>query len=425
MRILVVSNTPWNTDNSFGNSFSNIFDGIEGVEFANIYCRYGFVNEPKVTKSFRITEKSLIKNLLDKSYPSGQEVPVNVQSDSDASEKRVYDTARKHRLRIFYWLRDFVWMAGRWKTDELKKFIDDFDPDIIFQPVYYSSYLTDIAQFCKKYTGKNMLGYISDDNYTLRQFNFSPFYWLERFYKRRKVRKTVEMCNVLYVISDIQKSEYEKCFTPPCKVLTKCADFEKTPPLHTLSDTVSLIYAGNISKGRGRSLSLISDAVCTLKSEGCDISFDIYTPSVLSEKMKTVLSKTGCTLHGAVSYNEILKLQKNADILVHAEGLSLKDRCEVHQSFSTKLVDFFEMGKCIFAVGTYDEAFAKHLVDNDAAAVATNAAEVYRKLKSLTDDKTLIVNYGKKAYECGKKHHDKKTLQTMVMQDLQKYSKDL
>ena len=36
MKILVLSSTPWTNDNSFGNSFSNIFEGIEDVEIANI-----------------------------------------------------------------------------------------------------------------------------------------------------------------------------------------------------------------------------------------------------------------------------------------------------------------------------------------------------------------------------------------------------
>ena len=41
MKILVISNTPWSVDNSFGNSFSNIFEGIPDLKFANIYCRPG------------------------------------------------------------------------------------------------------------------------------------------------------------------------------------------------------------------------------------------------------------------------------------------------------------------------------------------------------------------------------------------------
>ena len=41
MKILIVSNSPWRNENSFGNSFSNIFEGIPDLEIANVYCKYG------------------------------------------------------------------------------------------------------------------------------------------------------------------------------------------------------------------------------------------------------------------------------------------------------------------------------------------------------------------------------------------------
>ena len=117
-------------------------------------------------------------------------------------------------------------------------------------------------------------------------------------------------------------------------------------------------------------------------------------------------------------YSEIKRVESAADILVHVEGLSLKERLAVHQSFSTKLVDFFEMGKCIFAVGSYDEAFAKHLIDNDAALVSDNEAGVYERLKALVESRDKRAEYGQKAYACGRKHHNKEYIQSMLKQDI-------
>ena len=59
MKILILSSTPWTKDNSFGNSFSNIFEGLEDVEIANIYCKYGKPETDLVSKFFQITEKSM------------------------------------------------------------------------------------------------------------------------------------------------------------------------------------------------------------------------------------------------------------------------------------------------------------------------------------------------------------------------------
>ena len=72
MRILVISSTPWNTNNSFGNSYSNIFRGMQGHELANIYCMEGRVNEPIVSRTFQITFKALVCHIFDVGIKTGK-----------------------------------------------------------------------------------------------------------------------------------------------------------------------------------------------------------------------------------------------------------------------------------------------------------------------------------------------------------------
>lgn len=423
MKILVVSDTPWANDNSFGNSFSNIFGGIQDLQFANIYLRHGQPDNDFDMCFFQITEKLLLRNLKNSKEPSGIQVFQNGRKDGVPMDIPVngFDQARKMRWQILFWGRNFIWKIGRWKSDQLKSFLDEFQPDIIFQPVYFQPYINDVALFAKEYTKAPMLGYISDDNYTLRQFRISPLYWIDRLWNRQKVKEVIEKCKILYVISQIQQEEYENIFTPACKILTKCYDFSKPMPEWKLSgDTIKMIYAGNIGAGRWKSLALISSAVDKLNREGYKVQFDVYSTTSQTKKMKKALNTMGSKLHGAVSYEKVLDLQSKSDILVHAEGLSLESRMAVHQSFSTKLVDYFALGKCIFAIGTEDEASIKHLKDNHAAVVAENKSMVYYQIKWLLSDMDRILQYGKSAYLCGAKFHDKAEMQKMIMQDLNK-----
>ncbi|MRR35389.1 hypothetical protein EG829_12045, partial [bacterium] len=184
MKILVLSNTPWAEDNSFGNSFSNIFGGIDGLEIANIYCRYGAPDNTIVERYFQITEKSILANLKNPSVPTGRSF-LAPQTDSESTpgsgrgiglgeqplglrehERRWFDAARSTRWQVLYWVRDLIWKIGRWESPELRRFIDDFAPDLIFQPIYYSNYLSDIALFISGTTRAPMVGYVSDDVYT-------------------------------------------------------------------------------------------------------------------------------------------------------------------------------------------------------------------------------------------------------------------
>ena len=107
MKVLILSNTPWREDNSFGNSFSNIFGNIPNLEIANIFFKYGEPDNNIVKRYFQITEKSLINNLKDKTQPSGSEIFVNKTKPTELNEKerQMLDSARKKRwmqLRSFH-----------------------------------------------------------------------------------------------------------------------------------------------------------------------------------------------------------------------------------------------------------------------------------------------------------------------------------
>ena len=127
MKILVLSSSSWTNDNSFGNSFENIFEGIPDVEIANIYCKYGNPKTNLVSRFFQITEKSLLKNLKNPKISAGKEVFMDETAYTDVVEPKSANLARKKRWIIMFWARDLIWKFSRWKSPELKKFIDDFN----------------------------------------------------------------------------------------------------------------------------------------------------------------------------------------------------------------------------------------------------------------------------------------------------------
>lgn len=422
MKILVLSNTPWANDNSFGNSFSNIFDGIPDLQFANIYCRYGRPDNQFAMRYFQITEKSLLRNLRNKSVPSGTQVFVRDCSYVELNEKenRQFDNARKVRWQILFWGRDLIWKIGRWDSVQLRMFLDDFQPDIIFQPVYYSNYICDIALFIKKYTKCPMVGYISDDNYTLRCFRFSPLFWIDRFHKRKKVRRVIEECQLLYVITDIQKREYEKIFNVPMKILTKCIDVFSQPLFKSIyKEPLQLVYTGNIGGGRWKTLALIVQAVKKVNKGKCRMELQVYTATPLTRAMKNALQIEGSSyLRGSVSAAEISSIHAQADILVHVEGLDLRSRCEVHQSFSTKIIDYLQAGRAILAVGSKDVASIEYLERNKCAFVAHNRKELNRIILDILNNHQAMECFAHTAFLCAQKDFDRGAIQRMLLTDL-------
>lgn len=425
MKVLVISSTPWANDNSFGSTFSNFFEGMEDVQLANIFCMHGKPNNQLVQAYFQVTQGDILRNLRDKTVSCGKDLSFdpNEAAELGQTAQKGYDALRIIRWQIFFWGQDLIWKVGRWKSEGLRKFLKDFSPDLIFQPIYYSKHMNDLACYCAKVTGAPMVGYVSDDVYTYRRFSLSPLYWLDVCMTRPHIKKLVDSCEWLYVISDIQKTEYENIFRKECKILTKSADFSgEAPDLPPRHDPVVFSFTGNIGGGRWKSLALLAAAVEKLNTETkYRAKLNIYTASPVSKAMERALNRSNASeLLGRITPQQVQTVQKESDVLVHVEGLDLKNRLAVHQSLSTKLVDYFRNGRCIFAIGTQDMASISHLTKNDVAVVATSKEDVYRQLLALMEDESLAAKKVCNAWNCGKAYHNKANAVKMLQEDFQR-----
>ena len=99
----------------------------------------------------------------------------------------------------------------------------------------------------------------------------------------------------------------------------------------------------------------------------------LYSATPLTQKQKDAVSDgKNSFFMGAVASSEIEAIQKDADILVHAEGLDFKSRLQVHQSFSTKIVDYLKNARAVFAIGPEDVASIDYFIGNYSAVTSVN-----------------------------------------------------
>lgn len=418
IRILVVSNTAWDDANSFGSSYSNIFGGNDKYEIANIYCRPGSPRTKVCSRFFQITEKSIVENLFKKNKHIGAEIEYS-STDIIVTNSEAFNFGQRHRWRILYWGRNLIWGGKRWKSPSLDNFIDDFKPDIIFQPVYYSTYIGEIALYAKQRLDVPMIGYISDDNYTLKQYSWSLAFWLERLYIRRFVKKVIDACSILYTITPRQRVEYNEIFGNKCKVLTKGCLFSDTDKTYVLHYPIRLIYAGGLGNGRLQTLSLIAKAIDKF-NDGKELAkLRVYSRMPLTEKQLKLLNIEGSSeFMGGVSPEEINRIQEETDIFVHVESFSKKERYSARLSFSTKITDYLQMGKCVLAVGWEQTGAIEMLKNNDAAFVITDEDSIEDNVKALLSDSNMIISIGSKGYHYAKKAFNICKMRNMVFSDI-------
>ena len=168
MKIVIVSNSPWRSDNSFGNSFSNLFDGMDQLEIGNIYCKFGQPDCNIAKRFFQITEIDLLRNRMNRHLPAGREISgAETGRVADGQVAATVHYLRKHKNQVVIWGRELLWKLGRWKSPELIQFLDCFQPELLFLPIYFSRHLHDINFFIQKRYQIPVVGYVSDDVYTL------------------------------------------------------------------------------------------------------------------------------------------------------------------------------------------------------------------------------------------------------------------
>ncbi|MFI3277966.1 MAG: hypothetical protein SNH28_04130, partial [Rikenellaceae bacterium] len=311
--------------------------------------------------------------------------------------------------------------TNRWRTKELDEFVLDFNPDIIILPIYLSTYINNIGCYVAKLTNKPVIGYISDDDYTLKQFSLSPLFWIDRLIKRRYVRKSIDMCRVLYTITEKQKTEYQQIFGVKCRVLFKGGDFTNyKAPSRSGDDTLKFVYTGNLGSGRWRALALIGDAIAKTAKR---VELVVYSTTKLTKGQTHRLTSSGVVkFMGSVEFSQIKDIQRNADVLIHVESFERKERYSARLSFSTKIVDYLEAGRCILAVGWRETAAIEYLRDNDAAIVVTQEQDIEAKVSEIVDNPTIIDKYGLKGYRLGERNHQIETIRTKLYDDLKVFT---
>lgn len=413
----------WREDNNIGNSYSNLFGDIDDFEIAHIYCRDGMPYNKKVRKYFQITEHRLVKHFWCPSVQTGR----SFEMDASQNVKDLYLRSKVvDKFRILRWeslfiVRDLIWGIGKWKTAELYKFVEDFQPDLIFGTLTYMSNINRMMVDLQKRYQLPLILYSWDDVYSWHHFSWNPLFILRKCYNRHYIRKCVSRCEKMYVITQEMQEEYRHYFNMESKILYKSYDFSKKES-KTHKKTIkpyNVVFMGNIGAGRWKALAQLAKVIKNINQKEDTAFLNIYTLSPLSNKIRTSLNIVGASkLHSAVSQDEVMRTQQNADVLVHVEPLNKREASFYRLSFSTKLVDYFYNARCIVGMGT-ETATLSYIKRNDAGVVIYDLHKVKEVLCNLFDNPELMNLYGYKAWECGVKNHERKIIRKMLIEDMQ------
>ena len=276
-----------------------------------------------------------------------------------------------------------------------------------------------LDRYVSELTGKPVISYISDDNYSLKQFRLSPIYWLNRFILRKNMRKTFKFYDLTYTMTTEQLEECKKAFGCNIKILKKGGKFYRNSTKNkTINNPIRLIYAGGIYLGRWRTLTKLAKIIRKLNRNGKKFLLEIYTGNELSIKQKKILNDgENSIIHGLVSQEELKEIYNTSDIALHVEGLDLKNKLTTRISFSTKIIDVLDSSGAVMAIAWKKHSGYTYLNKKDIAICINSTRKIENELIKIYNNKEIINNYANKAWEYGNKNHQIKHIQENLIED--------
>ena len=417
MRTLIISRNVWNDHNGYSSTMTNVFESFRPDDLANLYIETQKPDTKCCYRFFQISEMSLVKKLLKWRTRTGRYFKTNDNSyveDSSIAvkEQQTLSYARSHRTALLPIAREILWLFNGWKTRDLKHFLDDFQPDVIWFEGSPLPLMNRLFLYVKRYVKKPSVVFIQDDLYSYEACSTALGYFY-RFLLRNKVRKVVKQCQHVFTISPKMKKEYDKIFGIDSTILTKGIPSMPYTPTE-IHSPVHMVYLGQTFYGRIYSLLEIAEILKRVNQEETKVVLDIYTATQIEQNHReTLQSNPFVTLHAPVPYDEVQNVMKNSDVVLFVESFEKRSSNVARLSFSTKVTDYMASGKCIFAIGPENIAPIEYLKDNDIAVVATSTDEIEKEMSKLSDS-FLVSEYARKSFEWGQKYHSKDVMSQRV-----------
>lgn len=425
MRILVLSNEVWNDRINGNNVTSNWFEGMD-AEFANIYASPDEPLNNCCQRYYQITDSMMLKSIL-KGIKAGKVLPVreyktyNREAAAEAEPKKLYGFLKSISGPFLRFVREELWLLGKYDVSGMKSFIDEFQPDVIFSERMASCKMLRLEKIVSQLTDAPMYAFTGDDEYSLKQLSFSPFFWVNRFMVRRRLRENVKKYKIYYTLSEEQGEYYEKIFGCKCKLLQKCGSFDGDMKKRTVGNPIRMIYAGKFYCNRWKMLGDIADALREINKDSVKMILEIYTKDKPTEKQNELLNDGRSSfIRGGVSQVELTEKYKQADIALHVESLDLKNRLATRYSFSTKIIDCIFSGCAVIAYCWDQHSGLTYLKKKDAAICVSNSDEMKNAITEICQNPQIVSAYSQRAMDCGKQYHLREAVQRMLLDDFSK-----
>lgn len=402
-KVLIIGTVPYNNQ-SPSRAFNSYFYGWNSRCLAQIFSNPSIPKKGHCGTLYQITDAMVLRRFLGKKIEIGkiynqEELDNNVDSMTFLKDNKIIDFLHKFGARkssMTYLMRKMIWKKKFWCTEKLLKWLDSFQPEVIFLAFSDDFFILDIAMFVAERYKIPIISCIGDDYYFNYKYSISPLYHVYKLKYRKEVRKVFGFPGSAIYIGNKIRDKYNSEFNLNGKTVYLTSNMERRAFKAINSNNPIISYFGNIRLGRNESLSQIADALAKINSE---YLIHVYSGEKDEKFTKILAQNTHVLLHDAISYSEVMKKTKESDIILLPEGFKKKDVDLSRYSLSTKVADALASGVCIFAYGSIECGAIEYAKETGCITTCTNGTEIVSSLRRLIMDE----EYQYQCYERSKK----------------------
>jgi glycosyltransferase involved in cell wall biosynthesis len=377
-RVLVVDPCPFNRNRNTGILKSSLFEGwpkdrLAAVDYSNIQPGFDVCEQ-----YWRLTKTDILRGVVGLSPGAGAiDRPRNLEgSPFDPAEAFRYEARPEIEQRLSFLngsmrtcIGELVFSLPSVVSGPLRKWISNFRPDLVFSIAGNAAMLRTIARIAA-WRKIPLVLFFTDD-------------WMATAYRgqwggsilRRSMRNLLRVCldaaRVRLTASEAMAAEFSGRYGGVFEPLMQSVEadvvnsFLLPPPARA---AVRFTFTGSLAPNRWQPLEAIGKSLMELRAEGIRGELHIYSLPQDLETYGSVFQHVASTVRlvGTAPPGEIPSIQRDADVLVHAEAFDDHTRLYTRLSLSTKIPQYLAAGRCVFAYGPAELASIRYIADSGA-----------------------------------------------------------
>lgn len=383
-RTLIISANSLSTHSNNGKMMASFFRHYPVESLAQIYIWPEYPNNPLCGRYYRITDMDMLRGWFGKEAV-GNAVECH-ESQQDENMPSVFKSGWKD-WPIMRLSRELVWTHDRWGNDFFWEWVDDFAPQIIFFASVNILALYRIAKAVAKRYACPLLIYITDD-YFLPRWSFSPSFHVRRLMLKRSMEDLLHNYRSrLLTVSPYMQDAYRGFFKKDSELVYHCVVTAEEYVKSGQDELINVAYVGAFSNGRKNTLRAFRDILLRYPQKN-RFRFSIYSREVLTPRELRIMEAPPYLNYcGALDAQEVQQKLAENQVLMHIESFRYKNRKETRLSFSTKLMEYFAVGRPVFMIGPREVSSMRFLREKtqNITACTLNDKDVFLALDRLLD----------------------------------------